>query len=241
MINATQADIVRRIFGEYAAGRSPKEIAHGLNANGIPGPRGTPWHPSCINGHRRRDTGIINNPLYVGRLVYNRARFQTDPNTDKTIVRLNNKSEVVEQPVPHLRIIDEDLWLAVKARQADLDDRMTKDDGSVRPENARRPRYLLSGLLTCGDCGGGMSKISAQHYGCSNARNRGPTVCTNMLTVRRDVIEPLVLDGLQRQLMAPAALAASKPRRSGRRHCAIRAALPSRPNSTRWRRRSTAR
>jgi site-specific DNA recombinase len=53
-----------------------------------------------------------------------------------------------------------------------------------------------------------MSKISAHHYGCSNARNRGPTVCTNMLTVRRDVIEPLVLDGLQRQLMAPEALSA---------------------------------
>jgi DNA invertase Pin-like site-specific DNA recombinase len=207
-INQIQAAVVYRIFQEYAAGRSPKDIAHGLNADCIPGPRGGSWSPSCIYGHRRRDTGIINNPIYIGQIVYNRAAFKTDLNTDKTIVRLNDVSEVVTGSAPHLRIIEDDLWNAVRARQKVLYSRMTGTDGSIRPENARRPRYLLSGLLTCGVCGGGMSKISAHHYGCSNARNRGPTVCTNMLTVRRDVIEPLVLEGLQHHLMRPEAVVA---------------------------------
>src|SRR5207244_1147791 len=37
-INQAEAAIVRRIFNEYATGRSPKKIAHGLNADSIPGP-----------------------------------------------------------------------------------------------------------------------------------------------------------------------------------------------------------
>lgn len=55
---------------------------------------------------------------------------------------------------------------------------MTKDKG-IRSERARRPNYLLSGLLKCGTCGGGFSKISQSHYGCSAARNKG--TCDNLL------------------------------------------------------------
>ena len=35
-----EAEIVRRIFRDYAAGTSPRQIAKALNAEGIPGPRG---------------------------------------------------------------------------------------------------------------------------------------------------------------------------------------------------------
>ena len=65
----------------------------------------------------------------------------------------------------------------------------------------RRPVYLLSGLLKCGVCSGGVSKISAQHYGCSTARNRG--TCDNLLTIRRDVLEESVLSGIKSRLMHP--------------------------------------
>jgi site-specific DNA recombinase len=77
---------------------------------------------------------------------------------------------------------------------------MTKDNG-VRSERARRPNYLLSGLLKCGNCGGGFSKISQSHYGCSTARNKG--TCDNLLIIRRDQLEDKVLDGLKHQLMHP--------------------------------------
>jgi site-specific DNA recombinase len=77
---------------------------------------------------------------------------------------------------------------------------MTRDKG-IRSERARRPNYLLSGLLKCGTCGGGFSKISQSHYGCSTARNKG--TCDNLLAVRRDKLEATVLDGLKDQLMHP--------------------------------------
>ena len=69
----------------------------------------------------------------------------------------------------------------------------------------QRPRMLLSYLLKCGCCGGGFSKVSQNHYGCSTARNKG--TCHNRLTVRQDTLEGLVIGALQSRLMDPALLA----------------------------------
>jgi len=49
-----------------------------------------------------------------------------------------------------------------------------------------------------------LSKISAHHYGCSTARNKG--TCDNRLTIRQDELEGLVLSALQSRLMDPALL-----------------------------------
>jgi Recombinase len=66
-----EADVIRRIFRDYAAGVSPKALAKRLNAERCPGPGGVPWNPSTIHGNPARGTGILNNELYVGRLVWN--------------------------------------------------------------------------------------------------------------------------------------------------------------------------
>ena len=49
--------------------------------------------------------------------------------------------------------------------------------------------------------GGGCSKISANLFGCSTARNKG--TCGNLLTIRRDLLEATVLDALHHRLMDP--------------------------------------
>jgi hypothetical protein len=67
----------------------------------------------------------------------------------------------------------------------------------------QRPRYIFSGLMRCGVCGGGFSKSSALHFGCSTARNKGPTACMNRLTIRRDLLEETVLGALRERLMDP--------------------------------------
>ena len=200
-INEAEAAIVRRIFKEFANGRSPRAIAQSLNKDGIPGPAGRSWGPSTIYGNWRRGTGILNNDLYAGRVVWNRQQFVKDPNTGRRRARPNPETKWIMEDVPHRRIIDDHLWSRVKERQRNSRFRvMTKDKG-IRSERARRPNYLLSGLLKCGTCGGGFSKISEFHYGCSTARNKG--TCDNRLTVRRDELEAKVLDGLRHQLMHP--------------------------------------
>jgi Recombinase len=64
-INEKEAAIVSYIFNEYAAGKSPKAIAHALNKKKIPGPTDKAWGPSTINGNWRRGTGILNNELFT--------------------------------------------------------------------------------------------------------------------------------------------------------------------------------
>ena len=161
-INSQEAEVVRRIFRDFAAGLGPRAIAFRLNDEGISAPGSGAWGFSTINGNRLRGTGILNNEMYVGRLVWNRQRFIKDPDTGKRQARPNPDSEWVIQEVPELRIVDQDLWDAVKARQASVSaSRDTRDTSS--PDHfreKRRPRYLFSGLSKCGCCGGGYSMIS---------------------------------------------------------------------------------
>ena len=200
-INQAEAAIVVRIFEEYAHGKSPKAIAKRLNAERVPGPSGNDWGPSTINGNVARGTGILNNELYIGRLVWNRLRYLKDPETGRRISRLNPKAEWVIKDVPGLRIVPQQLWAKVKARQDGLT--RPKGESNERPFwDRRRPRYLFSGLMKCGCCGGGYSKISQTLFGCSTARNKG--TCNNRLNIRRDVLEATVLDGLRHHLMDPA-------------------------------------
>ncbi|MEJ5118883.1 recombinase family protein [Gluconobacter cerinus] len=202
-INDDQAQIVRRILRDYADGKSPKAIALSLNAEGHRGPLSGAWSPSTINGNRERGTGILNNELYIGRLVWNRLRYIKDPSTGKRVSRLNPESEWVLQGVPDLRIIEQDLWNAVKDRQSKTTWSQKSRGNGVHPLNAlQRPTHLLTGLIKCGCCGGGFSMISQHHLGCSTARNKG--TCENRLTIRRDVLEKSVLNGLRTQMMDPA-------------------------------------
>ena len=199
-IEENEAGVVRSIFAAFASGKSPRAIAKDLNDRGVAGPRGVPWGASTIYGNQLRGTGILNNELYVGRLVWNRQRFIKDPEMHRRQARPNPKEEWVIENILALRIVDEELWASVKARQAAVR-HCVAQEAAVRPERARRPRYLFSGLITCGACGGGYTLVGARHYGCANARNRG--TCGNRLTIRRDALEETVLRGLKDNLLRP--------------------------------------
>ena len=199
-IEPAEAETVRRIFRDYAAGRSPRAIAAALNREGAQGPLGRPWGASTIYGNWRRGTGILNNELYVGKLIWNRQRFVKDPETGRRQARPNPPEDWITEDVPQHRIVAADLWDAVKARQA-ATRQAIEDDGGLRRERARRPKHLLAGLLKCGACGGGYTQVGATRYGCANRKNKG--TCGNALTIRRDVLEETVLGGPRDRLMHP--------------------------------------
>jgi site-specific DNA recombinase len=201
-INLAEAKVVGRIFRDYSQGVSPRTIAKTLNREGILGPSGASWGPSTINGNRQRGTGILNNELYIGRLVWNRLRYIKDPTTGKRRSRLNRENDWIVKDVPQLRIIDQELWDAVKARQG----HMTRD---TRPDVHRkgfwqhqRPRHLLTGLMKCGICGSSYTKYGLHRFGCTAARDRA--TCSNNLTIHGDEIEAAILEGLKERLMEPA-------------------------------------
>jgi site-specific DNA recombinase len=210
VIDPAEAAIVQRIFSEYARGRSARTIAIGLNRDGITAPRsggngkGT-WSFSTISGNWKRGTGILNNELYIGKLVWNRQRFIKDPETGKRQARPNPPEAWITEAVPDLRIIDDDLWQRVKERQGavrqDILTERTVSPHAPKAELGRRARYLLSGLLHCGCCGSTYIMISADRYGCAAARNSG--TCSNRKTIARTDVETRVLGGLKDRLMHP--------------------------------------
>ena len=80
---------MRRVFREFAAGEDPRGIAKRLNTERVPGPGGALWIDTAIRGHVKRSKGLVNNELYIGRLVWNRQRFLKDPSTGRRVARLN--------------------------------------------------------------------------------------------------------------------------------------------------------
>lgn len=192
-INEEETEIVRRIFREYVAGHSPRAISFRLNKEGIAGPQGRQWGPSTIYGNRQRGTGLLNNELYVGKLIWNRLRYVKDPDTGRRISRLNPEAEWIIKDAPEFRIIDQDLWDAAKRMQGELNAKGSALWAKNRPQN------LFSHLIKCGCCGGGYAMAGRTHLACSTSRNKG--TCNNRLTMPRDELEQAVLNALRAHLM----------------------------------------
>ena len=192
-INETEAGIVQRIFQEYIRGMSPRMIATRLNKEAIAGPQGGAWGASTLYGNRQRGTGILNNELYVGRLVWNRQRFLKDPITRKRVAKYNPESAWIIRDVPEMRIISDDIWQQTKAMQGDYNHK----NAPLWKKN--RPKSLLSNLTKCGCCGSGFTMMSASRIGCSASREKGN--CDNRLTMPRETVEQMVLNALRTHLM----------------------------------------
>ena len=210
-IDEAEAAIVRRVFREFAAGISPRAIARRLNDEGVPGPSGKLWTDSTLRGHAKRGTGLINNELYIGRLIWNRLRYVKNPDTGRRVSRINPSEEWIVTEAPELCIVGDALWRAVKDRQSALAARYATVIEATRAARANRlnathrPRHLLSGLLECGVCGGSYAMRGQDRYGCSNHVMNGS--CANGRGIARSVLEGRALAGLKDRLMAPEAAA----------------------------------
>ena len=201
-INEAEAEIVRRIFSMFASGQSPRAIAKAVNAEGLPGPRGRAWSDTTIRGHTTRRTGILHNDLYAGTLIWNKQRYVKDPRSGKRLARPNPPEQWVIQDVPELRIVEEALWTRVQDRLAGI--RMSEPVAKARKTRfweERRPKHLLTGLVTCGVCGGAYASIGRDYLGCSRARRQ--VNCSNARGLKRSKLEGLILDSLCNRLMQP--------------------------------------
>jgi site-specific DNA recombinase len=192
-----EAEIVRRVFAAYAVGIAPRAIATTLNNEAIAAPRGTRWNASTINGSGKRGHGILRNPLYSGLQIWNRVRMLKDPSTGKRVSRVNAQSDWHTIECPHLRIVDQPLFDRVAVRMASV--------GGGHAAHAPKSKRLLSGLLRCGCCGGGMSIIGSDRSGpriqCNVFKESG--ACDNAARYYVQKIEGIVVGALRQQLSDP--------------------------------------
>jgi hypothetical protein len=175
VINPIEAKIVVRIFTEYVNGKSPRQIADGLSLDKIPSPSGAErWNfQSIVGGEKKR--GLIHNRLYIGEYLKNRFTNIKNPETGKVITRKADGDDLITAQVPHLRIIEQNLWDAAHALRKSRGNKINAVSGQSERAVVPRKLHLLSGLLRCGECNGQMSITASsrngQRVGCSVSYN----------------------------------------------------------------------
>jgi hypothetical protein len=128
-----------------------------------------------------------------------------DPDTGRRVSRPNPPELWQEAEAPELAIVDPATW------QAAQEDKAGRGNGPQEAP-ARKRRRILSGLLRCGRCGGGMSahdtwgESGAARIRCTTEKESG--ACDNRRRYRLDKIEKAVIDGIALRLSNPEALQA---------------------------------
>ena len=136
-----KAEIVRDIYANYIAGMSILAITKQLNAQGVPAPFGGTWSRSSV-------LHILTNETYTGDIILQKT-YRPDFRTKKTKI---NRGQVTKYAVAnsHEAIITKELFQQVQAERAR---RNTNNTGSNVPGGSA-PKYLFTGLISCGYCGG---------------------------------------------------------------------------------------
>ncbi|WP_162938764.1 recombinase zinc beta ribbon domain-containing protein [Brevundimonas naejangsanensis] len=150
------------------------------------------WRPP------HRQDGILHQELYTRVRVFNRRKFRKHPDTGKHTSVLNPPEKWIREPVPDLRIIDDELWTRVQNSKAEL--------STLPAAHGRKPKRLLSGLMKCDQCSSAMT-LKGGKYICSGHYDRGAATCTNGKIIAATTVERRVLAGVKTHLVSPEAIA----------------------------------
>ena len=205
--NPERAQVVKDIFRLCLEGRGFKGIAEVLNARGVLSPKGDLWGFSTIKA-------ILENPVYRGDIVWNRrtsSKFYTvhggraesarpADQSGKVVDLPEDEWLVIRDKVPPL--IGRDAWQGAQAMVT----RRSHFKGGVGKE---RNRWLLSGVLRCGDCGHlywgearrkgrieGRKDVVTKYYACAGRRSHGRQICPVSSSIPAEALERWVLDKL---------------------------------------------
>jgi site-specific DNA recombinase len=217
-VNAEQATVIRQVFTWYAEGVAARTIAARLNAQGVPSPgsswnrerrRKAGWLASAIHGDPKRGTGILSNTLYSGAVVWNRTRWvRSAADSSKRRCVLNSPKDWITRQDERLRIVPQELWDRVRARQARMSHQQSALTvrGSARRGGGGKPgKYLFTGLLVCGVCGAAFTLRNRDYYCC--ASHWHGAACSNSVNVSRHLVQDVMLDGIREDLSDPVVIA----------------------------------
>ncbi len=201
-IDPYAANIMRRIFSEFAAGDSARKIADRLNAEGVDSPRfyfsqfPGGQHPRATDKNHWGSASImqmLRNQVYIGNMVQGKRRVASFK-TKKFVAISPDRWIVVEGT--HEPLIDIDTWDRVQHR---LDNKMHRG----RQMSKDKDVALFSGILKCADCGSNLShsaKVTNNntigYYRCSRYLNNGKTACSTHC-IKESALKAFVLNDIR--------------------------------------------
>lgn len=182
-----EAVIVRRIFQEYADGKSYRDIIAGLNRDGLKTKRGNAFGSNSLHD-------LLHNEKYIGVLTYGGAPYRED-GTRNTHAAPNANVIRIEDAIP--AIIDKKTFETVQKRMA-----QNKHQQGGRPPVKRD--YPLKGKVFCGECKSAMtistSQLKYNYYRCTGKKRLH--TCENA-PISTDYLEQRVADTLRMILGKP--------------------------------------
>ena len=159
-----------------------------------------------------RSDMILHNERHRGVVTWGKTQKIRSSETGRRIYQKKAESEWRQKEIPDQRIISDDLWNAVRARMAAVNEMYSLElrrPGILRARAVSSP-YIFSGLLKCSLCGASVTIVSGcsrkrtdVRYGCSLHYNRGRGACGNKLLIPRRVLESQLLAGLQAKVLHP--------------------------------------
>lgn len=190
VVHEQEAEIVRRIFREYASGKTYREIIADLNRDGLTTRKGNPFGTNSLHD-------LLKNKKYIGILVYGKVprNFSGHRNS-----HAEPPDDIIEIPDAVPAIISPDVWEIVQKKILS-----NKREKAGRPNTVRD--YPLKGKVFCGECGSAMiytgsknSNSRYHYYSCSGKQRHG--IC-DLKPMKMDVLEKIVADVVRSVLLDP--------------------------------------
>jgi hypothetical protein len=177
--------IIQRIFNMFISGMGAKEIVNKLNAEGIKTNKGKFWSKNVIYY-------ILKNEVYTGTLVWNRKaknQFKANSNNANEVIRIENKYPA----------------LIGKKTFFDVQNLLKERSPKITSPRTISSKYLLSGLVFCGNCGSrmvGCAAKSSQHfyYACNNYCKKGKDIC-NAKLLNKNRLETFIINRIKANIL----------------------------------------
>lgn len=183
----SEAQLVRRIFREYADGLPYREIIAGLNADGLTTKSGKPFGSNSLHD-------MLKNEKYIGTLIYGKVPKRANGSRNSHAPAATDCIRI-ENAVP--AIVDRDVWDKVQIK-------MAKNQHAAAGKPATVRDYPLKGKVFCGECKAAMvitkSKYRYYYYACGGKQRLHNC---DLLPVRVDDLENTVAQAVRDVLGQP--------------------------------------
>ena len=207
IIDPYAAEIIRRLFREFAYGDTARHIAIQLNNENVDSPRA--YHYKQIgklnpNPNETNAWGsntvmqLLKNQVYIGHMVQGKRQVSSFK-TKKRQFTSTDDWIIVENT--HEPIVDLDIWEQVQERIETT--RLAPTNNTIQANSASNVS-LFSGIIRCADCGSSMAfnkkfRNNGEHhyiYRCTRYAIQGKEQCSTH-TITQEMLEQVVLNDMK--------------------------------------------
>ncbi len=212
VIDPPAAEIVKRLFREFAGGDTGRNIASKLNAEGVDTPavyyfkqtgKRATRGDNCQQWGSATIIQLLKNQVYIGNMVQCKRKVSSFK-TKKRLVNCPDDWVIVEDT--HEALVDSYTWDCVQRRMENT--KRAPSNHAIKVDSADEIN-LFSGIIRCADCGAAMAFVRRERkngidkmiYRCSRYNNSGKNTCSTH-TIDAELLEYIILKDIQRHAEA---------------------------------------